>query len=177
MAANRADYRKALRATGVLDVLAPFDPHVAGTPPLGLDVPGSDLDILCHAPDAGPFAQHLWTHFADRAGFAMRQWTGADRPVVAGFVAGGWAFEIFGAAQPVEEQAGWRHFRVEQRLLAVGGARLRTAIMARRQAGMKTEPAVAAALGLCRDPYAALLELEELDDASLAKLCAGVRRY
>jgi len=36
--------------------LAEFDPHLAGTLPLGLDLPTSDLDILCHAaePDCSP---------------------------------------------------------------------------------------------------------------------------
>jgi hypothetical protein len=27
-------------------VFAPFDPRIAGRPPLGLDLPGSDIDVL-----------------------------------------------------------------------------------------------------------------------------------
>nr|WP_280114080.1 DUF4269 domain-containing protein [Rhizobium sp. YS-1r] len=29
----------------LLETLAPFDPRVAGTPPLGLDAPTSDIDV------------------------------------------------------------------------------------------------------------------------------------
>jgi hypothetical protein len=168
--ANRPDYREALRRVGALDLLEPFDPHVAGTPPLGLDVAGSDIDILCHAPDAKAFAQQVWTHFAELDEFSMHQWTNSGRPVIAGFVAEGWAFEIFGAVKPIAQQAGWRHFRIEERLLALYGDALRTRIMALRCAGMKTEPAFATAFGLSGDPYAALLELEQLPDAALSDL-------
>jgi hypothetical protein len=96
----------------------------------------------------------------------------AERPVIASFEAEGWQFEIFGQARPVAEQQGWRHFLVEQRLLAIGGPWLRTAVMAKRREGAKTEPAFAAALDLQGDPYQALLELEHWPDRALAELIA-----
>ncbi|MET0241758.1 MAG: DUF4269 domain-containing protein [Sphingobium sp.] len=163
-------YEAALQSAGILAVLAQFDPHVAGTPPLGLDMPGSDIDILCHAPDAGAFARAVWAAFAEHAGFAMHQWTSSVRPVIASFRAEGWEFEIFGDAVPVREQAGWRHFMVERRLLALGGEGFRTAVMQARSTGMKTEPAVAAVLGLGGDPYAALLMIEDWEDERLIAL-------
>lgn len=150
--------------------LRAFDPHIAGTPPLGLDLPASDIDILCHAPDPAVFAAVVWDRFRNGSGFALRQWIGDGRPVIAGFHAHGWAFEIFGAAAPVREQAGWRHFDVERRLLALGGAPLREAVMAGRHRGLKTEPAVAAALGLSGDPYAALLDLQRQPDDALRRI-------
>lgn len=164
---TRPAYTEALSRSGVLSRLAAFDPHVAGTPPLGLDLPDSDIDILCHAPDPHAFAAAVWAAYRDLPGFAMWQWQGSDRPVVARFHCAGWLFELFGQARPVAEQFGWRHFAIERRLLALGGESLRTAVMARRQAGAKTEPAFAQVLGLAGDPYAALLTLEHLDDASL----------
>jgi hypothetical protein len=165
---DRPGYDEALARTGLLDLLAPFDPHVAGTPPLGLALPSSDIDIVCHAPDAGRFAALMWDALSDRPGFSMRQWTGRGRAVVVGFLAEGWAFEIFAAAQPVALQAGWRHFTVERRLLTLGGEAFRAAVMRLRQEGLKTEPAFAAALGVVGDPYAALLEMGEETDGSLA---------
>ncbi|WP_333573632.1 DUF4269 domain-containing protein [Sphingomonas sp.] len=165
---QRPSYVEAIARSGVLGRLAAFDPHVAGTPPLGLDLPASDIDILCHAPDPLRFAEAVWHAFADQPDFAIWQWQGSDRPMVARFRCVGWIFELFGQARPVAEQLGWRHFRIEQRLLALGGPAFAEAIMALRRAGAKTEPAFAQLLGLDGDPYAALLLLEPLDDAGLA---------
>lgn len=153
-------------------LLAPFDPHVAGTPPLGIALPSSDIDILCHAPDPGALAALLWGRLRDRADFSLRQWTGDGRPIIASFTAFGWPFEIFAAADPVAHQAGWRHFRVEQRLLDRGGPPFRAAVMRQRHAGLKTEPAFAATLGLAGDAYAALLDLERASDHRLAQCLA-----
>ncbi len=164
---TRPAYTEALVHSAVLARLVAFDPHVAGTPPLGLALPGSDIDILCHAPDPQVFAAAVWAAYSDMSGFAMWQWQGSDRPVVARFHCAGWLFELFGQARPVAEQLGWRHFAIERRLLALGGQPLRTVVMARRHAGAKTEPAFAQVLGLAGDPYAALLTLEGLDDDTL----------
>lgn len=164
---TRPAYTEALAHSGVMAQLAAFDPQVAGTPPLGLDLPDSDIDILCHAADPLAFAAAIWATYRDMPGFAMWQWRGVDRPVVARFHCAGWLFELFGQARPVAAQLGWRHFVIEQRLLAVGGDAVRTAVMALRHAGAKTEPAFARVLGLEGDPYAGLLTLEMLDDAAL----------
>jgi len=164
---TRPAYSEALADSGVLNRLAAFDPHIAGTPPLGLDLPNSDIDILCNAPDPQAFAAAVWAAYRDLPGFAMWQWQGSDRPVVARFHYADWLFELFGQACPVAEQLGWRHFAIEQRLLALGGEPFRAAVMARRHAGAKTEPAFAQVLGLPGDPYTALLTLEQLDDDTL----------
>lgn len=160
-----------MRRSQVIDRLAAFDPRVVGTLPLGVAVADSDIDIVCHAVDPIGFARTLWWHFSGADGFALWQWTGKGRPVVARFEVFGWPFEIFGSAEPVEEQAAWRHFVVERRLLALGGAPLRRDVMALRMAGHKTEPAFAKALGLAgSDPYVAMLILHDLSDSQLAAL-------
>jgi hypothetical protein len=167
------DYRQAIDRLGILAVLRDHDPHVAGTLPLGIDIPGSDIDILCHAPDADAFARLVWAAFGAQARFSIRQWTGAERPVIAQFEAHGWAFELFGHASPVAQQRGWRHFQVERRLLALGGAPFRQAVMERRRQGAKTEPAFARSLCLDGDPYAALLEIHSGDDGQLCRLLSA----
>jgi len=170
---DRPHYLEVLDDLRVLAKLAAFDPRVVGTPPLGLDLPGSDIDVICHAPDAAVFAEAAWTLLGEQAAFTMWQKTGAGRPVIARCVVAGWTIEVFGQAIPVDEQSGWRHFCVEQRLLTLGGgAALRNTVMAQRLAGMKTEPAFAAVLGLDGDPYLALLEIEAWTDADLAALLA-----
>lgn len=163
---TRPPYEEALARSGVLMKLAPFDPHVAGTPPLGIDLPSSDIDILCEAPDLPVFASHLQTAFGAMSAFSLHERPDLDA-VIARFSAHDWLFEIFGQSRPVAQQHGWRHFRVEERLLRIGSARLRKAIMVLRRAGMKTEPAFASLLGLAGDPYAALLGLDNENDACL----------
>ena len=150
--AGRLQYAEALRRLGLPTKLARFDPRVAGTPPLGLDLPGSDIDLLCHAPDAELFTQAVWDACAHFDGFAIRQWSGRERPVIATFAAETWDFEIFGHVRPVAEQVGWRHFRVERRLLELAGPGLRAAVLRARLRGLKTEPAFAQVLALPGDP-------------------------
>jgi hypothetical protein len=170
---ERPDYRQAVNRLRITDILAEFDPHIVGTPPLGLAVPGGDIDIVCHAPDPHAFATRLWQAFSEQADFSLREWINGGRPVIAAFTAHGWPFEVFGAADRVRQQAGWRHFAVEQRLLALGGEAFRAAILRQRQAGLKTEPAFATCLHLPGTPYAALLELEAGPDDALARLLAA----
>lgn len=166
---SRPPYGEALRQSGLMTILAPFDPHVAGTPPLELDLPDSDIDILCRAPDFDHFGSVLTTALGSQPGFTL-----AHKPrwpaLICTFTTSGWPFEIFGQAIPVAQQHGWRHFRMEQRLLALGGPTFKAAIIALRETGLKTEPAFAAVLGLEGDPYAALLELEAFDDEALVAL-------
>jgi hypothetical protein len=167
---GRGDYRDALAACDLLAALRDFDPHVVGTPPLGLDVPGSDVDVLCHAPRPERLAALLWRRYGQAPGFRMWQWAGPPRPLVASFYVVGWVVEIFGDARPVREQAGYRHFDVERRLLGLGGPPLRAAVLRSRRAGAKTEPAFAAALGLPGDPHAALFALADASDDGLRRV-------
>lgn len=166
---SRVPHDVALQRTDVMALLAPYDPHVAGTPPLGLDLTDSDIDIVCEVRDFDAFATLLTEHFGDRPDFAVHARPDLDAMIVR-FRAWDWPFEIFGQALPVAQQHGWRHFCVERRLLDLGGPALAQAIMALRHRGLKTEPAFATLLGLTGNPYAALLELEGQDDAALRAL-------
>jgi hypothetical protein len=167
---DRRSFEAALAECGVLRVLASFDPRIAGTPPLGLDLRDSDIDVLCFAPDSHAFTDAVWQNFSHAPGFMAKQWVRAPRSVVASFEAAGWRIELYGEAIPVEQQRGWRHFAVERRLLALGGEDLLAAVLVSRRQGMKTEPAFAAALGLKGDPYLTLLDLGEQDDETLVSV-------
>lgn len=166
---TRIDFRDAITLSGVMPMLAGFDPHIVGTPPLGIDLPDSDIAIVCEVHDLGGFSQLLDEAFEQMPVFSLRRRADLNA-VVCGFTAHGWAFEIFGQTMPVARQHGWRHFLIEQRLLAMGGETLREAVMALRRTGLKTEPAFARLLGLDGDPYVALLRLEGQDDAALRAL-------
>jgi hypothetical protein len=158
----KMNYEEALQATQIIELLKGFDPHVAGTFPLGLVLETSDIDVICHASIVGALARLHFRHYED---FRLYQWTSSNRSVVARFRYGGFPFEIFGDARPVPEQEAWRHFDVERRLLALDDVRLRLSVSKQRASGMKTEPAFAAAMLLDGDPYAVLLTLSfESDD-------------
>ncbi|TYC89196.1 DUF4269 domain-containing protein [Novosphingobium sp. BW1] len=166
------DWRGILATSGLPDVLAAYDARVVGTFPLGLDVAGSDVDIICHAPEPEVFAQELWACFAGCEHFALRQWAHGKRAVIAQFSICDLPFEVFGAPVPVIMQAGWRHFEVEERLLALGDGALHAAVRALRRSGVKTEPAFAQVLGLAGDPYLQLLDLASARDAQLRGILA-----
>lgn len=151
-----------LRAHRVLESLQAYDPILVGTIPIGIDLPGSDLDIICHCADLEAFSQALHTHFAHAPGWQVRTvdvrgvWA-----VVANFHLDGFAVEVFGQDIPTRTQLGYRHMVVEHALLQRLGAAFRDQVLAYRREGLKTEPAFARALGLEGDPYLALLQFEE----------------
>jgi len=170
-ARQRAAYQ-ALDEFGVIERLADYGPVLAGTVPLGIDVAGSDLDILCEVHDFARFEADLTAAFGHCEGFRVT----APRPrlggvsMTASFDHGGFTIEPFGQSLPAECQSAYRHMVVEARLLALGGPALRGEIVALKRSGVKTEPAFAQCLGLDGDPYLALLELEALGDDDLAAL-------
>jgi hypothetical protein len=159
----------ALMDLGILRDLAGFGAVLIGTVPLAIDVPDSDLDIACHAPDLDALAAALARLYGSRPGYVAAR---GRRPgtFVARLRHGREQIEVFGQGVPVEAQAGFRHMVVEWRLLALGGERLRRAVLALRLRGVKTEPAFAQLLGLAGDPYTRLLELHAASDAELAEL-------
>jgi len=163
-------YKDAIHRAGILDLLAPFDPHVVGTLPLGIALPDSDIDIVCHATDLDAIAERIWKVFSSADGFALYRWSANGRPLVAKFATTGWPFEVFVSTEPVVDQAGWQHFKVEQQLLNLAGLTLLDQIMALRMQGMKTEPAFATALGLAGDPYVAISDLYGMSDMELAEI-------
>jgi len=161
------DYQAAINSSGVLEVLRAFDPRVVGTLPLGLSVPGSDVDIVCHASEPMAFAEAVWARYRSCEGFVLYQWRAQGRPLVARFEWDGWPFEVFGDWRPVDQQRGWLHFEIERRLLALDDGRLRNAVVRQRLQGVKTEPAFAAVLGIPDDPYLGMLDLAGETDAQL----------
>lgn len=147
---------------------ADLEATLVGTIPLGIDVPDSDLDIVCTAPDLDAFADRVRADFGDRPDLtAVRREVRSGPAVIARFAAAGERIELFAQARPVAMQDAYRHMVVEWRLLQLGGPDLRSRVIDLKRNGMKTEPAFAAALGLPGDPYLALLDRHERTDADL----------
>jgi hypothetical protein len=65
------DWYPRLLATGLLDVLAPYQPALVGVHPLGIAPPGAPIEIVCRAVDMPAFARVLEATYGDREGFAL----------------------------------------------------------------------------------------------------------
>ncbi|QIL76616.1 DUF4269 domain-containing protein [Hymenobacter sp. HDW8] len=152
-----------LQRLGILTALHDFDPVLAGTIPLDIDISSSDLDVLCavSAAKVPSFLQLLNAHYAHLPEFALGQKPINDRAsVVCRFRYADFEIEIFGQDCPTEAQHAFRHMVVEDLVLQAGGGAWRTAVCQLKVQGLKTEPAFATLLQLRGNAYEALLELE-----------------
>ncbi len=173
-ATQQAAYH-ALEALRVFALLSAYDPVLAGTIPLDIDIPGSDLDIVCSTTDVDAFAQYLHDTFGHDDTFVLQRTVIDGLPtVIAQFTAEGFPIEIFGQPRPVTEQNAVRHMVVEERLLRYGGAAVRQQIRHLKSQGLKTEPAFAAVFRLPGDPYQTLLQLAELDEEELMSVITSI---
>ncbi|HEY9045143.1 MAG TPA: DUF4269 domain-containing protein [Ohtaekwangia sp.] len=151
-----------LQECNVLKKLAAFHAVLTGTLPLDLFIAGkSDLDIVCFANDLSLFEQIVEHAFASYTAFEItRKNIRATPSVIARFQYQEFLFELFCQAIPVEKQYAFRHLCIEYSLLQHYGKPLKEQVLQLKQAGIKTEPAFAQALGLSGDPYESLLLLD-----------------
>lgn len=143
----------------VIELLAAYTPVLAGTIPIGIDVDGSDLDVLCYWHDKETFINTIKKSFSGKKGFVLKDYTINDVPTIkANFYIDGFEVEIFGQNIPVKEQSGYRHMIIEHKILEHKGIEFRKEIIRLKSQGIKTEPAFAMLLGLEGNPYEALLD-------------------
>jgi len=165
----------ALEALRVFALLSAFDPVLVGTIPLDIDIPGSDLDIVCYAAGVDAFAQRLQGTFGHFTPFVLRRKIIDGLPTAIGrFTYQGFPIEILGQPRPVTTQHAFRHLVVEERLLRHGGVKVHQQIRQLKVQGLKTEPAFAVVFALPGDPYHTLLQLAELSEAELVSVITPI---
>lgn len=150
---------KALNDLRIVEVLAPFDPILTGTIPIEINIPGSDLDIVCCYEDQEKFLSIVTSNFGHLPQFEVH--ASHQRGVLSttvNFNVETFPIEIFGQPVPTDQQYAYQHMLIEHRILGERGFEFREEIIRLKLEGMKTEPAFAAVLGLEGDPYEALLE-------------------
>ncbi|HHJ4202745.1 DUF4269 domain-containing protein [Aeromonas veronii] len=170
----------ALLTAGVWDELAAqcADLALVSTLAIGLDRPGSDLDILCQHPDpaafAATFAEQGWqaSPKGDNIWLLERTFSCLDQHCA---VSGSdkseasWPLELYVTPAPIETLNGWRHLTLMAALLErFGDAFYRDVLRLRLEEGLKGEAAMCRLLGLAGDPYEALLTLEGCNLAELS---------
>jgi hypothetical protein len=160
----------------IMHLLAEYNPILVGTIPLGIQVEGSDLDIICEVHSPAEFKALVVRYFGamDRFVSESRVVQGILRTKI-NFMAKGWPIELFGQPRRTELQNGYLHMIVEAEILAQMDDNFRERIIFLKTSGWKTEPAFTKALGLEGDPYEALLELEKLPRSVLHALCHSIK--
>lgn len=156
---QREAYQTLTRHT-LLERLVEFDPLLAGTVPIGIDLPSSDLDIVCSFQSPDYFEKFILSRFQKEDQFRIRSIEHpAGKAIVANFFLDTFEIELFGQAVPSKQQYAFRHLLVEHQLLVQFGEELRQKVIHLKEQGYKTEPAFAEALGIQGNSYIELLHL------------------
>ncbi len=144
----------------IFEDLRAYQPLLTGTIPIEIDLPESDLDIICSCSDHTKFTEKLRSLYSSHNHFEIYTgtWNGVVS-TVATFHVDEFEIEIFGQDCPSEQQNAYKHMIIEHAILCKKGDEFRKEIIELKKAGMKTEPAFAKLLGLDGNPYEALLNL------------------
>lgn len=146
----------------VLEKLADYQPILTGTIPIDIDIPSSDLDIICYWTDKKDFITQVQNSFATETNFQLLDTViNGHETVVANFKLDDFEIEIFGQNIPCKQQNAFRHLLIEQQVLAEKGEEFRQQVIKLKLQGYKTEPAFALLLKLEGDPYLSLLNLSK----------------
>jgi hypothetical protein len=146
----------------ILERLIAYQPILTGTIPIDIDIPSSDLDIICYWTDKKDFIAQIQNSFAAETNFRLLETViNGHETVVANFKVDDFEIEIFGQNIPCKQQNAFRHLLIEQQILAEKGEEFRQQIIKLKLQGYKTEPAFALLLKLEGDPYLSLLSLSK----------------
>ena len=150
-----------LSELSIFEKLRAYQPILTGTIPIGIDIPQSDLDIICACSNHQEFTERLTSLYTDQNNFKIKSaiWNGLQS-TIATFQAGVFEIEIFGQNCPTTDQNAYKHMIAEYQILKAKGEEFKAEIIRLKQLGLKTEPAFARLLGLAGDPYVELLKVE-----------------
>lgn len=115
------DWYPRLLATGLLDVLAPYQPALVGVHPLGIAPPDAPIEIVCRAVDMPAFARVLEATYGDREGFAVYGGRLDEEPAVfAEFSLDGLPLEVSAQREHVHRRLGAATLGVSRALEQAG---------------------------------------------------------
>lgn len=146
---------------GILKKLSAYTPILAGTIPIEINLPNSDLDIICQCRNHAEFTAVLQGLFSHENGFVVKTGVWNDvESTVAHFVYQDFEMEVFGQNIPTQQQNAYKHMVIEYKLLQKLGGEFKAKVQHLKAQGLKTEPAFAQLLGLKGDPYQELLNYD-----------------
>lgn len=142
----------------VLEKLRDFDPILVGTIPINIDIENSDLDIVCFWENKSAFIEKIKQLFEKESSFIIQEIViNNQESVVANFYIDAFEIEIFGQNIPTQEQNGYKHMLIEDKILRLKDENFRLEIIKLKENGIKTEPAFGLLLGLKGNVYEELL--------------------
>lgn len=137
----------------LLEMFKDNEPFIAGTPPLAIDLPNSDLDFLVTFADPNEFKLMCQQGFALLPEFEITVGEINDMQYsLCRFTYRGIPVEIFCASLSTFRQSGFLHFNAEEKLLKYGPPSWQQEVLNLKEMGYKTEPA-----------FARLLQNDEID--------------
>lgn len=158
-----------LMNANIFCILKEYSPILVGTIPLEIDIEKSDLDIICEVHNFYEFEKLIENSFQKYENFNINK-INENQAIVANFFIKEFEIEIYGQAIPTKEQYGYRHMIIEDKILKLGGNKLKKEIINLKRNGMKTEPAFAKYLNLNGNPYEELLKLENMSNRDIKLL-------
>ncbi len=129
----------------LFSVLADYDPLLTGTLPLGLDLPDSDLDVICSVQDFAEFHAVMQAMYGWYDEFACESMQiDGMATAVCSFRYNRFRIKISGQPQATREQAAYRRMAATARLLRMAGETALDDVRRLKAAGMATAQAVGA---------------------------------
>jgi hypothetical protein len=151
---------KILSQIELFEILNNYNPVLAGTIPININIESSDLDIICECKNLKELKLHLILHFGhfDQFKITTKEIRG-KLSLICKFEMEHFKFEIFAQDCPVKEQNAYKHMLIEYEILKTKGTTFRNQIIDLKRQGLKTEPAFAILLNLEGDPYDEVLKM------------------
>ncbi|WP_367899340.1 DUF4269 domain-containing protein [Leptospira sp. WS58.C1] len=154
-----SDCASLLKDHHILQTLSEFSPEFVGSIPIGVDLPDSDIDIIC---ELKPSLLKVLESFSSYPNFQLSERVLANVPsLICRFRLGSEKVEIVAQRFPPKKQIAYLHMIIEEKILKEKGETFRLSVMEKKKAGKSTEAAFAELLGLEGDPYTSLLGYEK----------------
>ncbi len=112
----------AITDSKVLSHFQDYQPLIAGTFPLGLQTPASDIDVLLETNDLAALQEKLTRFYGHCDNFKLTLTEADGLPtLLCRFTFSDFPFEIFAQNTKTVSQTAYRHFLAEEKLLKIGG--------------------------------------------------------
>lgn len=148
-----------LENSQIFQKLKTYHPILAGTFPIGINIDGSDLDIILETRDLETLKKLLISEFHDQEQFSINLVEINEvESLICKFQLEEFPVELFAQDQPTELQNAYLHMIKEFAILENEGDEFRKKVIELKELGLKTEPAFAKLLGLSGNPYIELLK-------------------